>query len=58
MIDNIDELIEGTRHRVEEMRRLTEETDRLLGETKKAEAELDTPTAHIQDRQKKAKPAA
>ena len=53
MIEDIDDVIENTRKRVEEMNRLTHETDRLLGETKKAEEELDMPTAHIQDRQAK-----
>ena len=53
MIEDIDDVIENTRKRVEEMNRLTHETSRLLGETKKAEAELDMPTSHLQDRHSK-----
>ncbi len=53
MAEDLDQLIDNTRRRVEEMRRMAVETARLLGETKKAEEQLDEPTARIQDRQAK-----
>lgn len=57
MTEPIDEMIENTRKRVEAMRRLTDETALLLEGTKKAEEELDLPTARIQERQLKARTA-